>query len=545
MVENDTTAQRREVGGRGPQEERIQEGGQAGARQGQAARAAQTAARHRRRREDRLTRRFASWWERDPAALDTEVQELTEAGFRVRRETTVGARAALIVEKDSESFRVAYDQEPTRQGARLTVFQPAAGEPGLLLTASGHALAAVERLRRGFGERASGDGEYLFIPPGWGGDVRGAGGTVRLGRAVLGAHGYAARALTGSQPSFAIDAPELARAFPEEVKGLWARGHVLTVGKTAEQIVGSAEGTLARAHGLEPGAVRRVMRSGIGALVETTTIRTSRTSEWLFFRRGPKDEPLILESQEFHAGDLWPRQPFSGPLARKRVALIGCGSVGWATALQLARSGTHALSLFDDDELRPENLPRLESYLGATGGPKVEALQRQLEAVSPDISVQAWPFEVGRQVGTPALTAERPDLLINVSGEEISTAETNAAAILLGRPAIFAWVSNGVRAGRIIRVRPDQSACYECVRQVGPAPIPSDGPVPTDGRPWRGACFDVDAFASALTRLAVLTLAGQPVSDMNPDHVILHFGGVTPLPEVIHIARDPRCAVCR
>jgi len=185
--------------------------------------------------------------------------------------------------------------------------------------------------------------------------------------------------------------------------------------------------------------------------------------------------------------------------------------------MQLARSGVKQFTLYDFDQMHLGNLARVGAFVNSVGRTKVGALAEQLEATVPGVRAVPIAYEVGIHVGPRALVADAPDLLINLSGERVSTDETNLAALALEKPALFAWVSTGVAAGRIFRVRPYQSPCYHCVREAGLVPIPSRGPVPMDPEiAWFGASFNVDAFAAAVARIAVLTLAGETVSATNP-----------------------------
>lgn len=478
------------------------------------------------------------------------MKELTDAGFRVRREQASGDRVAVVAESDTESYRVVYHYRQLRPDLpRAWVFAPGTTPTAghAVIEVSGALAPAIGALRDGQAfEQTDFDEGCVFIPPKWSTHITGAGGALTFGRARLGPHAYAVQSITGSRADLDGYADNLHRAFPDAVSGLWARDSGTSRRfDLAPTVVGAAEDTLARAHGLSLDQIRERLRAGLGALVRSTS-GVDGPAEWLFVRRGPADEPLLLHTRTVSAAAYSARAPFSRILAGRRVVLIGCGSVGWTVALQLARSGVDRFVLYDDDTVQPYNLARLDSYLGFVARMKASALAEQLQAVAPGIEAEARTFQVGTEIGARVLVEDAPDLLINLTGEEISTDETNIASLLLGRPAIFAWVSNGVVAGRIIRVRPDASACYECVRTAAPDQIHSQGEVPT-GREqaWLGAGFNVDTFASAVSRLAVLTLAGEPVSSTNPDHVVLDFGGVVPVSRAIHIDRDPNCAVCR
>jgi molybdopterin/thiamine biosynthesis adenylyltransferase len=336
----------------------------------------------------------------------------------------------------------------------------------------------------------------------------------------------------------------LHRAFPAALNGLWVRGQWPGADlNSSEVLVASVEEQLAEAHGLPIGTVRERLRTEIGGVL----VQAHRDSfrDWHFVRRTSQGEPVVLQTHSHYDSPAPERAPYAYLLRAKRVAVIGCGAVGWTVATLLARSGVRQFTLFDDDRVQGSNLPRLGTFLGSTGRFKVDALAAQLEAVASGIEVTAAPHLVGGRVGALALVDAKPDLLLNLTAEEISTDETNRAALVSGQPAIFAWVSNGVGAGRIFRVRPFASACYECVRDSEPAPIDSVGFVPVGNElPWTGSVIDVDAFAANVAQMAIRTLRADPVSPANPDHIVLDFAGLVPTATSVLIKRDHACAEC-
>jgi hypothetical protein len=78
-----------------------------------------------------------------------------------------------------------------------------------------------------------------------------------------------------------------------------------------------------------------------------------------------------------------------GGRQKKRILLLGCGSLGSPVAELLARSGIGELHLLDKETFEAENCGR--HILGAQdlGHSKADALAKRLQAVVPDISVKA------------------------------------------------------------------------------------------------------------------------------------------------------------
>ncbi|MDQ2935308.1 MAG: ThiF family adenylyltransferase [Chloroflexota bacterium] len=385
----------------------------------------------------------------------------------------------------------------------------------------------------------------VLLPIAWSAPGEGDTGTLRLGASPFGS-ALAAIGIEGVARHAALSAEGalLQRAFPIPRAGLWVRGQWPdTYVNSAETIVAGVEEQIAEAQRVSIDAVRERLRTEVAGLFARSDGES--TGIWEFVRRMSTGEAVVLRTWEQVPTPSIDRAPYAPALRSKHIAIIGCGAVGWAVATLLARSGITHFTLFDDDTIYSTNLPRLGAFFGTVGRFKVLSLRQQLEAIAPGVEVRAVPLLVGRAVGTLGLIDGRPDLIINLTGEEISTEETNRAALILDRPALFAWVSNGVAAGRILRVRPFVSACYECVRDSEPEPINSYGPVPVgDETPWSGSLIDVEAFAAAVTQIAVRTLSGHRVSQGNPDHLVLDFAGPVPSATPVVIARDPSCAEC-
>jgi hypothetical protein len=78
-------------------------------------------------------------------------------------------------------------------------------------------------------------------------------------------------------------------------------------------------------------------------------------------------------------------QETTGALVNKRVAIIGCGSLGSKVATTLARSGAESFILVDQDIFMPENLVRNELDWRDVGRHKVDALHDRLERVNPAV----------------------------------------------------------------------------------------------------------------------------------------------------------------
>ena len=77
------------------------------------------------------------------------------------------------------------------------------------------------------------------------------------------------------------------------------------------------------------------------------------------------------------------RDPHSTDLRKKKVAIVGCGSVGSSVAMHLAKAGVGTFFLIDHDVLAWPNVSRHELGASAVSRKKVEALASKIRADFP------------------------------------------------------------------------------------------------------------------------------------------------------------------
>jgi len=77
-------------------------------------------------------------------------------------------------------------------------------------------------------------------------------------------------------------------------------------------------------------------------------------------------------------------------LLKSRVLIVGAGGLGSAVAYYLAAAGVGHLGLVDGDLVDLSNLQRQILYqTGDLGKPKAEVAKARLEALNPDLEVEA------------------------------------------------------------------------------------------------------------------------------------------------------------
>ena len=100
-------------------------------------------------------------------------------------------------------------------------------------------------------------------------------------------------------------------------------------------------------------------------------------------------------------------------LISSRVIVFGVGGVGSAVAHMLARSGVHHLGLVDFDNIDISNINRqLVAYQDNIGENKVEALEKQLKNINPNIEIDRYPFKYSEETAN-TIDLEKYDYIVD------------------------------------------------------------------------------------------------------------------------------------
>lgn len=500
----------------------------------------------RRGQEDRLRRLSPSWWERDPARLEAELEPLRRAGFRVTQVFGRTNELWLLVRRGTESYALTYPYGfpampvvASDLGASFSRYPAQAAR----IAPSGAGLLALVELCHA--PRSHMDFPALtfgvILTDGW--DFADGDDGTLLARTSGRGSAIVPSGVTGTAAGAEVArAAKALSAFDQQLSGFWVRGEAADWNLGPDAVAAALEKLIVERHGAADTdlAARPVL-----ALVSPPLLLTPTRQQWLFFRRTADGEPAFGQVEWVNESSFSVRAPYADALANKRVAIVGCGSLGWPIAIGLARAGVRHFSLFDLDRLRAGNLARLGAQLGQVGEHKVEALADALRQVASGVTVETNVTYVGHLVGARALAGAKPTLIVDTAADEATPNEVNAAALSLRVPALYAWMTRGVRSARLFRVVPGRTACYACVANARPRSLVEEARSLAYEFIWIGANWNIDPIAAAAVRMAVLTLAGDPVDETtNPDHVVLRVGGPVPLPETLRFERDPSCQWC-
>jgi len=154
-------------------------------------------------------------------------------------------------------------------------------------------------------------------------------------------------------------------------------------------------------------------------------------------------------------------------LTGKKVALIGCGTIGGFLAHALAESGAGVnsgqLHLFDRDILQTANLGRHLLGIPYLGKPKADGLRSFLMESLPHLSMQAFPIDITDQMERLL----RYDLVIDATGEEALSIALNDFFVHHRQdapPILFVALHGNGAAAEALMVCSAEHACFKCLK---------------------------------------------------------------------------------
>jgi len=154
-------------------------------------------------------------------------------------------------------------------------------------------------------------------------------------------------------------------------------------------------------------------------------------------------------------------------LASKRIALIGCGTLGSHLAKFLVQSGAGSdapIHLFDRQELSAGNIGRHYLGFGYIGQAKARALSDELKRFHPDTSVLPFCGDVFDDWNI----AKDCDLIIDATGDWNTQNAVNAAFLknenMDVQAVLYSWIcGNGAAAQSFLSIAGDPY-CFRCLR---------------------------------------------------------------------------------
>jgi adenylyltransferase/sulfurtransferase len=220
-------------------------------------------------------------------------------------------------------------------------------------------------------------------------------------------------------------------------------------------------------------------------------------------------------------------------LAGAAVLVVGAGGLGAPALHHLVASGVGRVGFVEFDHVDVTNLHRQTLYTTSdVGRPKAEAARDRLEAINPEITVEAHPVRLGAG-NAEALLADY-DLVLDGSDTFATRYVVNDASVRTGTPNVFASVSQF--SGQISVFGTETGPCYRCLFPDPPPPdlIPNceDGGV-------LGVVPSLFGTLQAAEALKWLLEIGTPLVGR-----LLMIDALTMDVREIAVDRDPQCPTC-
>jgi len=149
-------------------------------------------------------------------------------------------------------------------------------------------------------------------------------------------------------------------------------------------------------------------------------------------------------------------------ISEKRIAIVGCGSVGSFISDELARCGILFFTLIDPDTVEWPNLTRTVYGSEDIGTKKVVALARHLKNIFPDISCTTHACEVQELGNRLSDTFKCFDLVIAAVDDPKANGLLDRLCYALGVPTVFVGIYKGAKGGEVIAVSPSLTPCFGC-----------------------------------------------------------------------------------
>ncbi len=245
------------------------------------------------------------------------------------------------------------------------------------------------------------------------------------------------------------------RAWPAEIRETTKRGHAIRL-PAGTRMPAAAQDSIAGL--LDDLGLATLHEEVVAATGEMDLVMISGTEITHFYTYDGNQKRNFGRSRTLRV-DVGSRLPDEhAALAGKRVAIVGCGSMGSKVAAMLTRAGVRQFTLVDDDVLFAANLVRNELSAAAIGTHKVDALRARLIEIAGTIDITVRRVALGGQESADStdsvMSALRAcDVIIDATADAHCFNFCAAVAKESLKPLVWGEVFAGGIGGLVARVR--------------------------------------------------------------------------------------------
>jgi len=147
------------------------------------------------------------------------------------------------------------------------------------------------------------------------------------------------------------------------------------------------------------------------------------------------------------------------------IAVIGCGSVGSALTMLLAKTGYSRFLLTDPENIEETNVARHLCGCSAAAArmKKVDAVKQTVESHLPYVNCEALPESCLDILVNNRRAYDVADLLISATGNMAAERRLNDIFVAQeDKPIVYLWLEGHGIAGHILYIVPNNGGCYRC-----------------------------------------------------------------------------------
>lgn len=222
-------------------------------------------------------------------------------------------------------------------------------------------------------------------------------------------------------------------------------------------------------------------------------------------------------------------------LLKSSVLVVGAGGLGSPMLMYLAAAGVGRIGIVDDDAVDLSNLQR--QVIHATervGRPKVESAAAALQAINPEVTVEAHAVRLG--VGNAMELISAYDIVADGSDNFATRFLLNDACFFARRPLVSAALLRFEGQVSTFRAYEGDNPCYRC---IFPAP-PPEGLIPTCAEGGvLGAVAGTVGCMQATEVIKELTGIGDSLAGK-----LVVMDALSATFRRIAVKRDPACPLC-
>jgi molybdopterin/thiamine biosynthesis adenylyltransferase/rhodanese-related sulfurtransferase len=217
-----------------------------------------------------------------------------------------------------------------------------------------------------------------------------------------------------------------------------------------------------------------------------------------------------------------------------RVLLIGAGGLGSPASLYLAAAGIGTLGIVDADVVDDSNLQRqIVHSTERLGEPKVASAKRTIEALNPDVQVEAYEERLTSD-NVERILADRWDVIVDGTDNFPTRYLVNDASVWHDIPVVHGSIYRF--EGQVTVFHPGNGPCYRCLY---PAPPPPElAPSCAEGGVL-GVLPGIVGSLQASEALKLVLGTGETLAGR-----LLLFDALHTTFDEITIRRNPACPVC-